>query len=162
MTWVTKFFYCYRKTYKCNCSILQVIQQYHYTLFVIKREDACRIQNLLNNLDPNLRSIVNLFQNEVLHFLDLELSPENISIFGKNANAGLYTNFIIYVLWIHPSAWIKSLISHAWRICFQNKLSSQINVVKTITSWSDFPRYIVKSIIDQMRNTTDKIADKAK
>ena len=41
------------------------------TLFVIKREDVRRIQNLLNNFDPNLRFTVDLFENEVRHLLDL-------------------------------------------------------------------------------------------
>ena len=45
------------------------------TLFVIKCEDVCRIQNLLNSFDPNLCFTVDLFLNEVPHFLDLELSP---------------------------------------------------------------------------------------
>ena len=56
------------------------------TLFVIKRKDVPRIQNLLNNFDPNLRFTVDLFQNEIPHFLDLELSPDGISVFRKNTN----------------------------------------------------------------------------
>ena len=67
------------------------------TLFVIKREDVRHIQNLLNNFDPNLRLTVDLFQNEVPHFLDLELSPDDISIFRKNTNIGLYNHFSSYV-----------------------------------------------------------------
>ena len=56
-----------------------------------------RIQNLLNNFDPHLRFTVDLFHNEVPHFLDLELSPDGISIFRKNTNTGLYTHFSSYV-----------------------------------------------------------------
>ena len=41
------------------------------TLSVIKCEDVRRIQNLLINFDPQLRFTVDLFQNEVPHFLDL-------------------------------------------------------------------------------------------
>ena len=67
------------------------------TLFVIKREDVRHIQNLLNNFDPNLRLTVDLFQNEIPHFLDLELSPDDISIFRKNTNIGLYNHFSSYV-----------------------------------------------------------------
>ena len=60
------------------------------TIFLIKREDVGSIQNLLNNFDPNLRFTVDLFQNEVPHFLDLELSPAGIPIFRKNTNTDLY------------------------------------------------------------------------
>ena len=67
------------------------------TLFVIKSEDVRRIQNLSNNFDPNLRLTVELFQNEIPHFLDLELSPDGISILRKNTNTDLYTRFSSYV-----------------------------------------------------------------
>ena len=67
------------------------------TLFVIKREDVRRIQNLLNNFDPNLRLTLDLFQNEIPHFLDLKLSPDGIPIFRKNTNTDLYTHFRSYV-----------------------------------------------------------------
>ena len=87
------------------------------TLFVIKREDFCRIQNLLINLDPNLHFTVDLFLNEVTHFVDLELSSDGISIFRKRTNTGLYTHFSSNVPWTRRTAWIKSLTLRASRIC---------------------------------------------
>ena len=75
----------------------QILREIHDTLFVIKREDVRLIQNLLNSFDSNLRFTVDLFQNEVPHFLDLELSPDGISVFRKNTNTGLYTHFNSYV-----------------------------------------------------------------
>ena len=62
------------------------------TLFVIKRENVRRIQNLLNNFNPILRFTVDLFQNEVPHFLDLELSPDGISILERTQTPA-YTHF---------------------------------------------------------------------
>ena len=126
------------------------------TLFVIKHEDARRIQNLLNNFDPNLRFTVVLFQNEVPHFLDLELSPDGISIFRKNINTGLYTHFCSYVPWTHRTAWTKSLTSGASHICSPNKLPSEINFIKKLGSSNGFPRFVVKRIIHQVLNTTDE------
>ena len=104
------------------------------TLFVIKRKDVYFIQNLLYNFKPNLRFTVDLFQNEVLHFLDLELSPDSISIFRKNTNTSRYTHFSSYVPWAHKTACIKSLTSHASHICSSNKLSSEINFIKKLAS----------------------------
>ena len=89
------------------------------TLFVIKREDVRRIQNLLNNFDPNLRLTLDLFQNEIPHFLDLKLSPDGIPIFRKNTNTDLYTHFRSYVPYTH--ALIKSFTSSASRIYLSNK-----------------------------------------
>ena len=48
------------------------------TLFAIKREDVRRIQNLFTKFGSKLLFTVDLFQNEVVHFLDLELSPDGI------------------------------------------------------------------------------------
>ena len=131
------------------------------TLFVIKRENVRRIQNLLNNFNPILRFTVDLFQNEVPHFLDLELSPDGISIFRKNTNTGLYTHFTSYVPWIHRTAWIKSLTSCASRICSPNKLSSEINFIKKLASWNGFPISVVKKIILQVLSTTDESTNNA-
>ena len=96
------------------------------TLFVIKREYDRRIQNLLNNFDPDLLFTVDLFQNDIPHFLDLELSPDGISVLRKKTNTGLYTNFSSYV---------------------PNNLSSKIIFIKKLASWNGFPRSAVISII---------------
>ena len=112
------------------------------TLFVIKREDVGRMQNLLIKFNPNLRFTLDLFQNEVPHFLDLELYPDGISIFRKNTNTG----FSSYVCWTHRTAWIKSLTSRASRICSPNKLSSEINVIKKLASWNGFPIFVSKRL----------------
>ena len=68
------------------------------TLLVIKHKDVCYIQNLLNNFDPSLCFMVDFFQNEVPHLLDLESSPDGIPIFRKNTNTSLYTHFSTYIL----------------------------------------------------------------
>ena len=128
-------------------------------LFVIKCKDVFRIQNLLKNFKSNLLFTVDLFQDEVVHFLDFELSPDGISIFRKNTNTGLYTYFSSYVSWTHRTAWIKSFTYCASRICSTNKLSSEINFTKKLAYCNGFPRSVVKTIIYQVLNTTDKSTD---
>ena len=81
------------------------------TLFVIKHKDVLRIRIFLNNFDSNLLFTVDLFQNQVVHFLDLELSPDGISIFRKNTNTGLCIHFSRFVSWTHQTGWIKGLTS---------------------------------------------------
>ena len=51
------------------------------TLLVIKPDNVKEVQNFLNKFDKNLRFTVDMFQNKAPHFLDLELSPDGISIF---------------------------------------------------------------------------------
>ena len=116
------------------------------TLFVIKRQHVRLKQNLLNNFDSNLLLTVDLFQNEVVHFLDLELSPDGISVFRKNTSTGLCTHFSSYISWTHQTAWIKGLASHVSRICSPDKLSTEINFIKKLAYWNGFPKSVVKTL----------------
>ena len=63
------------------------------TLLVIKPDNVKEVHNSLNKFDKNLRFTVDMFQNKVPHFLDLELSPDGISIFRTDTNTALYVNF---------------------------------------------------------------------
>ena len=71
------------------------------TLLVVKLQDVSRVHKLLNGFDKNLKFTVDLFENEVLHFLDLEMSPDGIWIYGKGTNTGLYVNYTSFVFWTH-------------------------------------------------------------
>ena len=112
------------------------------------------MHNSLNKFDKNLRFTVDMFQNKVPHFLDLELSPDGISIFRKDTNTGLYVNFTSFVPRTYRTSWIKTLVTRASRICAPNKLSSEINIIKRFASWNDFPKSVVNSIINKTLNTT--------
>ena len=68
-----------------------------HTLLVMKPENISQVRNALNKFDKNLRFTANTFQNEVSHFLDLELSPDGIAIFRKDTKTGLYVNFKSFV-----------------------------------------------------------------
>ena len=104
------------------------------TLLVIKPDNVKERRKYLNMFDKNLRFTVDMFQNKVPHFLDLELSPDRISIFRKDTNAGLYVNFSSFVHWTYHTSWIKTLVTCASRICAPNKLSSEINIIKRFAS----------------------------
>ena len=45
------------------------------TLLVMKPENISEVHNAFNKFDKNLGSTLNMSQNEVPYFLDLELSP---------------------------------------------------------------------------------------
>ena len=56
---------------------------------------------------------------------------------------------------------MKSLTLHVSHICSPNKLSSKMNFIKKLASWNGFPRSVIKSIIHQVLNKTDKNTDNA-
>ena len=104
------------------------------TLLVIKPDNVKEVHNSLNKLDKSLLFTVDMFQNKVPHFLDLELSPDGISIFRTDANTALYVNFTSFVPWTYRTSWIKTLVTRASHFCAPNKLSSEINIIKRFAS----------------------------
>ena len=116
------------------------------TLLVVKPHNVSRIHKLLNGFDKNLKLTVDLFQNKVSHFLDLEMSPDGISIYQKVTNTRLYVNYTSFVPWTHRNAWISRLVTRALKICSSNKLSQELKLIKKFPSWNDFPKYTVNSI----------------
>ena len=114
------------------------------------------VHKKLNSLDKNLKFTVDLFDKETPHFLDLELSPDGLSIFRKDTNTGLYVNFNSYVPWSYRVSWIRSLVSRAHAICKPDKLKLEINLIKKFASWNDFPKAIASAIIDKSLNNDAK------
>ena len=97
----------------------------------------------LNKFDNNLCFTVDMFQNEVPHFLDLELSPDGFTIFRKDTKTGLYINFTSFMLWTYCTSWITRFVTRASRICSTDKLPTEINTIKRFASWNNFPKPVV-------------------
>ena len=117
------------------------------TLLLLKPEDIQHVHNALNNFDAKLQFTVDTFELETPHFLDIEISPDGLSIFRKDTNTGLYTNYNSFTPWNYRKAWIRSLVNRATRICSPEKLKEEINTARKFASWNGFPRYITNSII---------------
>ena len=77
---------------------------------------------------------------------------------GKNTNTGLYVNYESFLLWTHRTAWIRSLVTRALKICSSNKLSKELKLIKMFASWNDFTKYIINSIF---RKTLQSHRDKS-
>ena len=116
------------------------------TLLVVKPHNVSCIHKLLNSFDKNLRFTIDLFENEVPHFLDLEMSLDGISIYRKDTNTRLYVNYASLAPWTHPTAWVRSLVTRALRTCASNKLPQELKLIKKFASWNDFLKYLVNSI----------------
>ena len=50
------------------------------TLLLVKRQDIEMIRNKFNKFDKNLKFTVDIFENCTPHFLDLEISPDGLTI----------------------------------------------------------------------------------
>ena len=68
------------KPLNANSTIKFYIRFVDDTLLLIKPDNVKEVHNSLIKFDKNLCFNVDIFQNKVPHFLDLELSPDGISI----------------------------------------------------------------------------------
>ena len=60
------------------------------TLLLFKRPSIDKVLKAFNWFDQNLKFTVDRFENEIPHFLHLEICPNGLSIFRKNTNTGQY------------------------------------------------------------------------
>ena len=60
------------------------------TLLLFKRPSIDKVLKAFNWFDQNLKFTVDRFENEIPHFLHLEICPNGLSIFRKNTNNGQY------------------------------------------------------------------------
>ena len=65
-------------------------------------------------------------------------------------------NYASCIPWTHSTAWIRSLVTCALKICSSNKLSQEL--IKKFVSWNDFPKYIFSNIL---RKTLQAHQDKS-
>lgn len=115
--------------------------------FAVSKESSIRIQKAVNKFDKNIQFTVDRFENEVPHFLDIEISPDGLNVFRKDTNTGQYTNFESYTPWKYRVSWIRSLVTRANRLCSDNKLPAELNIIRKFASWNGFPKQVCNSII---------------
>ena len=121
------------------------------TLLLLKANDVDKVHRALEKFDKNLKFTVDTFDNVTPHFLDLEIAPDGLTIFRKDTNTGLYTNFDSYAPWSYKKAWLTNLVKRASKICSANKLPDEIKKIKLFASWNNFPQHITNSIIHYAR-----------
>ena len=80
------------------------------TLVVIKQEHLKLVPDALNNFDKNLNFTVDIFNNVVPHFLDIETDPDGLSIYCKGTNRGQYIHYNSHSPWRYKTSWISSLV----------------------------------------------------
>ena len=64
------------------------------TLVLIKPCDIPSVLRKFNSFDKNLTFTVDAFENERVHFLDLEISKSGIDVFRKSTDTGQYKGSI--------------------------------------------------------------------
>ena len=85
----------------------------------------------------------------ILSCVSVFAKSEGTTIFRKNTHTGHYNTYLKF-WWSYKIAWIRSLVSRAYKIC-SNKtlLSAEINTILKFVSWNGFSKWTT-TIIDQI------------
>ena len=119
------------------------VKYFHDDLLVIKRTDISCVLNKFSSFDGNLKFTIDTFENCVPHFLDIEICPNGLGIYHKHTQTGQYVSFDSFTLWKWKISWIRSLVTRAKRICSENYLDKEIQLIKNYATWNGYPKHIV-------------------
>ena len=136
------------------------------TLLLVKQQDIGKVLKAFNEFNKNLKFTVDRFKNETPHFLDLEICPNGLTFFQKNTLTGHYINMDSFTLWKWKTAWIRSLADRAKKVCSEENLPKEIQLIKKFASWSGYPKNIVNAMIKRVLSketlTNDVISNEQK
>ena len=98
------------------------------TLVLAKPCDFDRIQFKLNSFHSQLKFTREEFQNDV-HFLDILLTNGSTTIYRKSTHTGQYVHIDSFEPWFMKIAWVRSLMSPAYKICSTKEVLQNSNVL---------------------------------
>ena len=113
----------------------------------MKRTDISCVLNIFNSFHDNLKVTIDTFENCPPHFLDIEICPNGLRIYHKHTQTGQYVSFDSFTLWKWKVSWIRSLVTRAKRICSENYLDKEIQLIKNYAAWNDYPKHIANSVV---------------
>ena len=119
------------------------------TLLLVKPDDVDEILNHFNKFHKNIEFTVDRFEDCVPHFLDLEIHPDGNSIYRKDTHTAQFVHFDSFTKWGYKTAWIRSLVTRAKRLCSSNKLKDEIKNIKRFASYNGFPRWVANKLVKQ-------------
>ena len=88
-----------------------------------------------------------MFQNKVSYFLDLELSPDRITVYWKDTNTDQHVNFTSSVPWTYHTSLMRSLVTRESCRCYTDKILPENNTIKRFASWNNFTESFLNSIM---------------
>ena len=108
------------------------------TLIMVKSEHIETILTNFNSFHKSLKFMVDKFEHETPHFLDLEMHPDGISIYREDTHTGQFDNFKSFTNWNYKIAWIRSLITRAKVLRLQNKLKQELAKIKLFALYNEW------------------------
>jgi len=119
------------------------------TLVLCKEQDFQYIQDRLNSFHKSLVFTREEFaDNDSIHFLDISLANSSTGIYRKPTNTGQYSHFSSFEPWNRRVAWVRSLVSRAFKICStQSAFSAELDKITELLSWNGYTKATAKRLL---------------
>ena len=108
------------------------------TLMMLKPEDVDLVLEEFNLYYPCLQFTMDRFQNEVPH--SVEIHRTGIAIYRKDTHMAQYTHFDSFTRLAPKTAWFRSLVHRAKKLCTPSKLKDEMAKIRTFAACNGFPR----------------------
>ena len=119
------------------------------TLVLTKPTDIPIILEQLNSNHPQIQFTHEEFvDNNDVHFLDIKITSSGTTIFRKCTHTGQYIHLSSFTPWSRKTAWIRSLIHRAHKICSNTTLlTDEIQNIRKLMSWNGFTKRMPAQLI---------------
>ena len=125
------------------------------TLILTKPSDLTNILSKFNSFHPNIQFTIDEFNNNDIHFLDIQIHSSGTSVYRKPTHTGQYQHISSFSPWSRKVAWIRALVHRAYKICnTEDLLKDELQHIKNFLSWNGFPRKLSLKLIDQFKPST--------
>ena len=116
------------------------------TMLLVKPENVELVKQELEKFDRNLKFTYDCFEDEIPHFLDIELHEDGLKIYRKDTFTGHFTHFDSFVPWSWKISWMRSLITRMHFICDKKHVKEELTRIRTFASWNGFPVRVRNSL----------------
>ena len=85
--------------------------------------------------------------------IQCKIDKTKTDIYHKDTHTGQYVHFTSFEPWYRKTAWVKSLVERAERICSNKHLfeTEQILEIKSFMSWNGYPICVCNSVLKRLR-----------
>jgi hypothetical protein len=147
------------------------------TLVLIRPSDIPTVLQKFNYFDPQIQFTHEEFtDNNDIHFLDIKISSSGTSIYRKSTHTGQYVHLSSFTPWCRKTAWLRSLVYRAHKICSNSVLlKNELQNIAHFASWNGYPRRLANKLIESFTpksspndnttittNTEDNVTDPPK
>ena len=111
------------------------------TLILTKPSDIPYIFAKFNSFHPSIQFTIDDFNDNDIHFLDIQIHSSGTSVYRKPTHTGQYQHISSFSPWSRKVAWLRALVNRAYKICStETLLKDELQHIQNFISWNGFPR----------------------